>query len=208
MTDLDIVAREAVRRGAAQIPGELHQALEMTASLRPRVIVELGCLTGGTLYAWRHVCERVYGITLTENYKYLGGRTQRLESYGAKVHLGDTHDPASREWLLGELAGDPVDVLIVDADHRYEAVKEDLRMYGSLVRPGGMIFIHDVLLRPPEFGDSEFQVWRLWEQLQECCDTAVLGTEVGWGVIRVRPETDFLIALAGMQFAQDDMVMP
>lgn len=204
MTDLEMVAREAVRRGAAQIPEELHQALELAASVRPVTIVELGCLTGGTLYAWRHVCERVYGITLTENYKYLSGRTQQLEPHGAVVHHGDSHDPGSREWLLSELNGTPVDVLVIDADHRFEAVKQDMLMYAPLVRRGGIILIHDVLLRPPTFGDEEFQVWRLWEQLQECCETSVIGTEVGWGVIRVRPETDLMLALVDMKFEQPD----
>jgi cephalosporin hydroxylase len=200
--DALLIAQMAMKLGAAQIEDELRQAVALVVALRPAVIVEIGCLTGGTLYAWRQACERVYGITLTENYKYLGGDVQHLESHGAVVHCGDSHDSGSREWLLGQLDGSPVDVLVIDADHRFDAVKQDLMTYAPLVKSGGVILIHDVLLRPANFGDDEFQVWRLWDQLQECCDTSVIGTEVGWGVIRVRPDDDFAALASGMKFAE------
>lgn len=200
------IAQEAMDRGAAQIASELCGALDLIAALRPAVIVEIGCLTGGTLYAWRQVCERVYGITLTENYKYLGGNPQHLNAHGAVVRDGNSHDPRSLDWLKTELAGSPVDVLVIDADHRFDAVKQDFQVYAPLVRPGGVILLHDVLFRPPDFGDDEFQVWRLWDQLQECCDTQVIGTEAGWGVVRVRPEVEMLLAVADMKFGKPDKV--
>lgn len=189
--DTASIASEAMRLGAAQIEQELRQAIELVISVRPSVIAEIGCYRGGTLYAWRQVCERVYGITLLQDRKYEHGRVQELDTHGAVMLLGDSHDPLTREWLEAELDGSPVDVLVIDADHRYDAVKQDLQMYGPLVRPGGLILLHDVLLRYPDFPDEEFEVWRLWEELQNCSDTSIIGTEVGWGVVRVRQSDDF-----------------
>jgi cephalosporin hydroxylase len=198
----EAVANEAVNEyGAAQQASELAGALQLAESLQPSVVVEIGCLTGGTLYAWRQACERVYGITLLAHHKYIGGREQKLLAHGAVIRFGDSHDPKSREWLEYELDGSPVDMLVIDADHKFDDVKQDLMMYGPLVRPGGIILIHDVLLAPPVFHDQEFEVWRLWEHLEKMYETSIIGTEVGWGVIRVRAEDEFGHELAETTFS-------
>jgi cephalosporin hydroxylase len=198
------IARTAVSLGAAQVEDELRQAIDLAGSTRPSVIVEIGCYKGGTLYAWRQVCERVYGISLLEDRKYDGGEPQGTESHGAVVLNGDSHDLLSREWLLSELDGSPVDVLVIDADHRFEAVKRDIVAYAPLVRPGGLILMHDVLLRHPGFPDEEFQVWRMWEQLRPHCDSSVVGTQVGWGVIRVRQGDDIASLALDMTYEDQD----
>jgi predicted O-methyltransferase YrrM len=38
----------------------------------------------------------------------------------------------------------PFDFVFIDGDHRYEAVKKDFEMYSSMVRPGGMVALHDI----------------------------------------------------------------
>lgn len=182
--------------GAAQIQSELRDALNLIVSLKPSVIVEIGCYKGGTLYAWGQVCNRVYGITLLENYKYDRGLAQSLQSYGATVLEGDSHDPASRKWLMSQLNGSPVDVLVIDADHRFDAVKQDFLMYAPLVRPGGIVLLHDVLLQYPAFPDEEFQVWDFWSSLERYYSTSVIGTNVGWGVVTVQQGDNFAFAAA------------
>lgn len=37
-----------------------------------------------------------------------------------------------------------LDVLFIDGDHSYESVLSDLRTYGSLVKKGGLMLVHDV----------------------------------------------------------------
>jgi cephalosporin hydroxylase len=200
------IARIAVSLGAAQIEDELRQVIELAGSVRPSVIVEIGCYKGGTLYAWKQLCQRVYGITLLQDEKYDRGGTQIIEHHGAVVLHGNSHEPPSRQWLQSELGGTSVDVLVIDADHRFEAVKEDIITYAPLVRPGGLILMHDVLLRYPKFPDREFQVWRLWEQLQPHCDSSVAGSQVGWGVIRVRHGDDIASLAADMMYEDEDRI--
>jgi predicted O-methyltransferase YrrM len=48
---------------------------------------------------------------------------------------------------LDEVA-DPVDVLYVDGDHRYAPARDDLLLWGSRVRPGGSVFVHDCYSSP------------------------------------------------------------
>lgn len=173
-----------MKLGASQHPEELRRALDRVVALKPKVIVELGCDRGGTLYAWRQVCERVYGITLERNADSAGAA---CETHGAVVLLSDTHEAAALKWLEHSLDGAPVDVLVVDGDHHYRGVVADVRMYGPLVRPGGLILLHDVL--PTRF--AGVRVWQLWGQLHGKFATSEIGSVYGWGVIRVREGDDF-----------------
>jgi len=43
----------------------------------------------------------------------------------------------------------PVDFLFIDADHTYEGVRSDYRRYSRLVRPGGLIALHDIVPGDP-----------------------------------------------------------
>lgn len=47
----------------------------------------------------------------------------------------------SRTWAL--MWPFPVDLIYIDADHRYEAVKEDIWRWAPHVRPGGILCGHD-----------------------------------------------------------------
>ena len=63
-----------------------------------------------------------------------------LERYGlAGVHLvvGDTRtvEPPPR----------PLDLLFIDADHRYEGVRADFERWSTFVRPGGHLLFHDAV---------------------------------------------------------------
>jgi len=178
MTAPACVARQAMVHGASQHEVELAAALDLAAELQPAVIVEIGCDRGGGLYAWRQVCDRVYGITLPPG---------PPEQHGAALILGDSHDPATLAALGAQLGGDPVCVLIVDGDHTLAGVRADLAMYGPLVRPGGLVLIHDINCT----GDDQVETWRLWPGLAAAADTTEIrhaqrGAGWGWGVIRVR----------------------
>ena len=56
-------------------------------------------------------------------------------------YIGDTCDPFPME-LFGE---ESVDLLVVDADHSYEAVKRDIEHWINKVRYGGLVFFHDYI---------------------------------------------------------------
>jgi predicted O-methyltransferase YrrM len=38
----------------------------------------------------------------------------------------------------------PIDILFIDGDHTYEGAKADFEKYSKFVKPGGIIFMHDV----------------------------------------------------------------
>lgn len=44
---------------------------------------------------------------------------------------------------IAQLMGQKFDTVYIDADHRYEAVRDDIIAYMSLIKPGGFISGHD-----------------------------------------------------------------
>lgn len=179
-----VIAAAAMEHGAWQDQAELAQAVQLAASTSPRVIVEIGCDSGGTLYAWTQICGRVYGITSGDNSPGGGGRGGQLDSHGADVLAGDSHDTDSWAWLNRALLGSPVDVLVIDGDHSQAGCRQDLADYGPLVRPGGLILVHDIHTR----GEPGVQVPQVWAGLAGAYETGEITSPSGpgWGVIHVR----------------------
>ncbi len=185
MDAFGIALRAIERHNASQRPDELAAAIRLVAGLSPSVVVEIGCDTGGTLFAWRQVCDEVIGITLPDNSYATAGQGLPLASHGATVHLGDSHDPGALHWLTGQLAGRRIDALIIDGDHTVDGVRADLAMYGPLVRPGGMVLLHDIA----STSDPRAEVWKLWPDLADWFQTSEIRSvdrPYGWGIIHVR----------------------
>lgn len=75
--------------------------------------------------------------------------------------LGNTHDEKTMNKLKAKLNGRDINLLFIDASHRYEDAKKDYEMYGSLTR--NIIAFHDVLHNDPR--DKGVLVRLLWEEI-------------------------------------------
>lgn len=168
---------------ASQRVDELAEAVAVVEAVSPQVVVEIGCDAGGTLWAWGQVAPTVFGITLEDNSAPTGGQCYDLDPHGATVLRGDSHDPASLAWLVEQLAGRPVDVLVIDGDHSYDGVRADFETFSPLVRAGGLVLVHDVL-NP---WDARVDVPRWWAEVSEGRRASVIASRrsrpVGFGVL-------------------------
>lgn len=186
----------AMAAGASQDGWELGMALIAVADLSPAVVVEIGCDRGGSLYAWRSVAERVLGITTADNSYETGGSGEPLEPHGAEVLFDDSHYSRSLDWLIVALDDAPVDALVIDGDHTEAGVRADLADYGPLVRPGGLILLHDI----GTVGDPRAEVHKVWPALAATYETTEIRNPeggFGWGLIHVRPGDRFEEARCG-----------
>jgi len=75
--------------------------------------------------------------------------------------LGNTHDEETLNKLKAKLNGRDINLLFIDASHRYEDAKKDYEMYGPLTR--NIIAFHDVLHNDPR--DKGARVRLLWEEI-------------------------------------------
>jgi predicted O-methyltransferase YrrM len=202
-----LIACRAKGLGAAQKLKEFAGLARLVGKQPPRVVVEIGTLHGGTLWTWCQLATdeaTIVGIDLPGG-PFGGGLTDadrlRVGGYPRRsqtIHLieADSHAPETKQRLLGLLAGQPVDLLFIDGDHGYAGVKQDFAMYAPLVRPGGLIAFHDVLLHE----DSDTDVARLWDEIKDgfeyygFLDPADVRARGQWGGIGVlvqplEPET-------------------
>lgn len=143
---------------AWQVLPELAEVLFRAALEDPpiRVVVEIGSAWGGTLYAWGRLPARpdVYAITL-----HHFGFPEGPSAHGAVVLDGDSHERATLQRLKDQLGGRPVDLLFIDGDHTMAGALADWRMYAPLVRPGGLVLVHDIEC------EGEPEVRPAWERM-------------------------------------------
>jgi len=185
---LRMIAQTAVQRfHALQKPTELAGFLAVLADLRPtpRIMVEIGCDAGGTLWAWRQLVPRVIGIEYPDEHSDDNpwGTENPLVDHGCEVIRGDSHEESTRTALADLLQGEPIDVLFIDGDHTYEGCKRDFIMYAPLVSNDGLISFHDVSPHPNHPGVG---VQKFWEQVPGDKDEILCPPNVWGGIGFVR----------------------
>jgi predicted O-methyltransferase YrrM len=86
---------------------------------------------------------------------------------GQAIHIvsGDSHDHDVLERV--RRAAPEFDVAFIDGDHSYEGVKADYETYAPLVRPGGLVALHDIVETslPPQTTGGAIEVPRFWREL-------------------------------------------
>ena len=118
----DPAARDAVNlHGCGQDIEELSILIGIVAASDPDLIVEIGCNTGGSLYAWRTVTDaEVIGVSLGPH-----DPSQECVTHGATLIQGDSHHIAIIEKLEAELDGRRPDFFFIDGDHSEAGCRSD-----------------------------------------------------------------------------------
>jgi predicted O-methyltransferase YrrM len=186
------LAEGAVRHGALQKPAEFASFLACLDPC-PRIVVEIGCDAGGTLWAWTRIAQRVIGVDLPQS-SFSSGRT--LDSHGATMILGNSHDVQTWDRLVTELNGEWIDLLFIDGDHTYEGARLDWEMYSPLVAPGGIVAFHDVCKHHESLNVGVPQVWEEVNRANgKTGEEIVIGDAtwggIGWLRMERKPTADY-----------------
>ncbi|MBI5210003.1 MAG: glycosyltransferase [Elusimicrobia bacterium] len=159
-----------------QVRSEIVGLLELLRERRPEVVIEIGTELGGTLFLFSRIAAPgatlvsvdLPGPLLGGGDGYCAARIPLYRSFALKgqtIHLvrGDSRDEGILARVQELLGGRKADLLFIDGDHSYDAVKSDFERYSPLVREGGMIAFHDIV-PDPSTGDQESP--RFWREIK------------------------------------------
>lgn len=188
-----LLAAAARRRGAKQKLREFAGLVALVRRERPRTVLEIGTLRGGSLWAWCRVAAldaTIVSVDLPGG-DFGGGYdedlAQQLRSYarsGQTLHLLRADSHAAETYAEVERLLPSIDFAFIDGDHTYEGAKRDFELYSPLVT--GLVAFHDIL---PHNADSSCEVDRLWQELApdletiEFTDPADVRWDGAWGGI-------------------------
>lgn len=143
----------AIRPG--QIKEEFIELLKKYVKLNPKYILEIGTANGGTLFCFCKLAPddaTIISIDLPGG-PFGGGYPKwKIPVYQAfskqkqKLYLirGDSQNVETFEKILKILNGEKIDFIFIDGDHSYDGVKRDFKLYSKLVKPKGLIVLHDI----------------------------------------------------------------
>jgi len=150
--DIDNLLARVVGTGQLQSnqkAAEIGALLRLLNEMQPQRLCEIGAYHGGTLALFARIAnpsakllsiDLQYPWYLRRAYAALAGSGQRVKCLRA-----DSHSPETQRKVAKWLRGSMLDFLFIDGDHSLEGVKLDYEIYGQLVRPGGIIALHDIV---------------------------------------------------------------
>ncbi|MFM8858004.1 MAG: O-methyltransferase [Actinomycetota bacterium] len=158
-----------------QSRAELTEFAQLAKSHSPRTVLEIGTARGGTfLVLCRMAAEdaRIISIDLPAG---LGGggypewKIPILRSFGKSRQTidllrVDSHLDETLVKVKSILGDEQLDLLFIDADHSYVGALSDFERYSTLVRPGGLICMHDVVPNPHS---DVIEVDRVWDEVSQ-----------------------------------------
>ncbi len=168
-----------------QIPEEILGLLRILNERKPRVVIEIGTAMGGTLFLFCRVADKdatIISIDLPGGMFGGGYYWWRIPLYKRftlpkqKLHLlrADSHSEETLDKVMNILGGKKADFLFIDGDHSYDGVRMDFEMFSPLVKEGGIIAFHDIVVHPAETG---CKVSEFWDEIKKskCAYSEIVG---------------------------------
>ena len=120
-------------------------------------------------------------VRSAENLNYIHGLLQE-RGFKTLAVFGDSRDCESKTRASEFTNHQPLDVLFIDGDHTYEGVRADWELYSPMVKKGGIVGFHDLILSP-RF--PNVQVGRLFNELATQYKTERRQCQYGVGIVHI-----------------------
>ncbi len=181
--------------GVGAWTGHLHFAYDLVATLKPRLLVELGTDRG----------ESYFGFCQSALENRTGTRCFAIDHWRGDQHAGAYDETTFREvsrhnreryeafstllrtdfeTALNRFADASIDLLHLDGLHTETAIRRDLDGWLPKLRPGGLLLLHDIDVRDRGFGAAA-----VWDELAAQGRSFALHEGPGLGVWQKPPAT-------------------
>ena len=166
---------------AAQNAAEITEVIERVRRTLPPVkrFMEVGVLHGGSAIRYAHaLCAPDATVLLCDiDLPRFQKAARILKDTGYEVHCLHA-GPETVAQVHDILTGAPLDLLHIDANHEYPYVKADWLTYSPLVRPGGVVLLHDVCGK-----EGVIQFWAELKKTQPRTETVRISNGPGIGIV-------------------------
>ena len=139
-----------------QDEGELNQLIELVKKLKPKHILEIGSLYGGTMWYWMHAVKGAEIVSVDIGVGEPDSRFSDMEY--ARINLwpeweketGCTitqirADSTSAETVKVVKEYAPFDFIFIDGGHDFATAMADWQNYWPMLRTGGLFAFHDIV---------------------------------------------------------------
>ena len=124
-----------------KFPGDVWVYQEILTELRPDWIVETGTNWGGSAYYLASICDLLgHGRIVTID---VDAKPELPVHERITYIAGSSTDPEILERVRAMTAEAATVLVILDSDHSYEHVSEELRCYRDIVTPGSYLIVED-----------------------------------------------------------------
>lgn len=139
-------------RPIIQLPEDLLRIQEAVYQIKPDVIIETGVAHGGSLIYYASICKtlekgRVIGIDIEIRKK----NREAIEAHFLSPYItlleGSSTDPSIVEKVRNSIKPGEKVMVILDSNHSYQHVKEELKAYCSFVSAGSYIVAADGIMK-------------------------------------------------------------
>lgn len=188
-----LAIHRARRIGLVQQIPEIRELFRRVRHLRPRRVLEIGTAYGGSLYLWTRAAApdaRIISVDLPpwelddpgEAVRQAQFRSFGREHQSVELIRADSHHPDTRARVRAALGAEPLDFLFVDGDHTDDGVRRDVADYGALLRPGGLMALHDIHPHSERWGGDVPAVWRDLRRGRRAEELIADGEQDGFGI--------------------------
>lgn len=177
-----------------QTEPELERACEIVKEESTTSYLEIGTHSGGTLIAFGELCAfgaRIIAIDPAFKASALqSGAHLMTAGYDVWMIRGKSHDMLQTAALA---LGGFIDCLVIDGDHTEGGLTQDWRDYYPLVKPGGLVLVHDIANSRCSTVGREWQKLKDGKTFEVLTEIVIAGPtmdgkgevrSMGWGVAR------------------------
>ena len=159
-----------------QDEGELKRLIELVKELKPKRILEIGSLHGGTLWYWMHAAEGAEIVSIDSGVQSFDSRFSDIEQARLELWpeweletgctITQVRADSTFAYTIEEAAKyAPYDFIFIDGGHWYEVALADFQNYWPMLRKGGLLAFHDIAYA--DVNPDNYNVGRVWREVRE-----------------------------------------